>query len=384
MGTDKRKIAVITGTRAEFGILTPVLKEINRSKKLQLQLLVTGMHLLKKFGYTVSEIEKSGFKIDAKIKISTNSDTELEMAKSVGKAVGKIAEVLNSDRPDLLLLLGDRGEMMAGAIAAGYMNIPVGHIHGGEVSGNVDESVRHAITKLSHLHFTATEQSRERVIKLGEAPERVIRTGAPSLDVILKEKLYSKKQLSEKLGFKLKENYLLMVQHPVTTEFRQAVTQVRETLSALAAVDYQIVIIYPNSDVGGRQMIKEILRHGKRDNVKVFENLEHKVYLSLLKHCSVLAGNSSSGIIEAPSFKVPVINIGQRQARRERSANIIDVAPEKELIKKALKKALSNKFKETADNTANVWGNGTASRSIVRVLESYPVNNDLLKKQITY
>lgn len=368
-----RKIAVITGTRAEYGIFKPILKKIRESEELTLSLIVTGMHMLEEFGYTVEEIEKDGFTIDVKIPGLYTKDTKLDMAKSVGEGVITIAEALERISPDILLLLGDRGEMFAGAVAATYLNIGIAHLHGGEISGSIDGVVRHAITKLAHIHLPATEESARRIIKMGEDPAHVIVVGAPGLDSVFTAPLVSPEALSKKYGFTLDSPLLLVVQHPVATEFESAPSQMRETLEAVKALDMQAIVIYPNADAGGRKMIEVIKEYATF--VKTYRSIPHTDYLSLMKIAHVLVGNSSSGIIEAPSFKLPVVNIGTRQDGRERAENVIEVSYDREEIKKGIEKALSQPFRERVQSCINPYGDGKASSRIVRILSELSLEN---------
>jgi UDP-hydrolysing UDP-N-acetyl-D-glucosamine 2-epimerase len=335
-----RKIAVVTGTRAEYGILKPVLKAIKACPRLDLVLIVTGMHLSKEFGYTIKEIRKDGSTIDAKVEMLYTEDTRAAMAKSIGKCIQKMTEMLERIKPDFIVLLGDRAEMLAGAVAASYMGIPIAHLHGGEVSGSVDDSVRHAITKLAHIHFPATQESANRIIKMGEDPSRIFIVGAPSLDTILNEKPPERAELSKRYGLDLAKPILLVLQHPVVTEADEAARQTKETLDAIVELKHQTILIYPNADAGGRRMIKVIKKYEKYPFIKSFKSIPYTDYLGLMKVVSVMIGNSSSGIIEAPSFHLPVVSIGTRQKGRERSTNVIDVGYNREEIVEAVKKAL--------------------------------------------
>ncbi len=380
-----KKIAVITGTRADYGILKPVLNAINEHPGLELSLIVIGMHLLKEFGYTIKEIEKDGFKINAKIEELYNEDSGIGMAKSIGKGIIRISEILDKVKPDILLLLGDRGEMLGGAITATYMNIPIAHIHGGEVSGNVDEPIRHAITKLAHIHFPATEKSAERIIKMGEDPSNVFVVGAPGLDSILNEKLIEPTELSEKYNLELSKSILLVMQHPVTTEVEDAPDQICETLEAILELKHQTILIYPNADAGGRRIIDVIKEYEKYPFIKTFKSISHMEYLSLMKIAGVMVGNSSSGIIEAPSFGLPVVNIGSRQQGRQRVENVIDVGHVKEEIKAAIKKALYDEdFKEKVKNCKNPYGDGKAGVRIADILSKIKKDKKLLQKKLSY
>ena len=380
-----RKIAVVTGTRAEYGILKPVLKAIKACPRLDLVLMVTGMHLSKEFGYTIKEIRKDGFKIDAKVEMLYTEDTGAAMAKSIGKCIQKMTEMLERIKPDFIVLLGDRAEMLAGAVAASYMGIPIAHLHGGEVSGSVDDSVRHAITKLAHIHFPATQESANRIIKMGEDPSKIFIVGAPSLDTILNEKPPERAELSKRYGLDLAKPILLVLQHPVVTEADEAARQIKETLDAIVELKHQTILIYPNADAGGRRMIKVIKKYEKYPFIKSFKSIPYTDYLGLMKVVSVMIGNSSSGIIEAPSFHLPVVSIGTRQKGRERSTNVIDVGYDRGEIVKAVKKALCDrKFRAKVKKCKNPYGDGKASQRIVKVLSKIEITPKLLQKRITY
>jgi UDP-N-acetylglucosamine 2-epimerase (non-hydrolysing)/GDP/UDP-N,N'-diacetylbacillosamine 2-epimerase (hydrolysing) len=380
-----RKIAAITGSRAEYGLAQPIFEAIDSRKNLELSLIVTGMHLSREFGYTVREIEKDGFKIAARIENLAPEDTGAAMARSIGRCILGVVDALEEIKPDILLVLTDLGHTLAGAIAGSHMNIPVAHLHGGDVSGTVDEFVRHAITKLSHIHLTATKQSAERIIKMGEEPWRVYVVGAPGLDTVLNKKLIEQEKIAKKFALDLKKPILLVVQHPVITEVEQAKTQMRETMEALFGLKEQSIVIYPNADAGGRRMIKVIEQYMKYPFIQMYKSLPHIEYLSLMKIASVMVGNSSSGIIEAPSFHLPVVNIGTRQAGRERSTNVIDVGYNREEIVKAVKKALHDrKFRAKVKKCKNPYGDGKASQRIVKVLSKIEITPKLLQKRITY
>ena len=380
----KRKIVYITGTRADYGLMFSVLNAIKNHPKLDLILIVTGMHLMSEFGKTIKEIEKDNFEL-YQIKEIYEKDDKASMAGFVGRCINKFVDAFNCIHPDIILLLGDRGEMLAGAVAGAYMNIPVAHIHGGDVSGTVDEPVRHAITKLSHIHFPATKKSAERIIKTGEEKWRVHVVGAPGLDTILNEKVIESKEIARKYDLNLSKPIVLMVQHPVTTESDDAVKQVRETLNAIVELKHQTILIYPNADAGGRRMIKAIKKYEKYDFIKTFKSLPHKEYLSLMKIANVMVGNSSSGIVEAPSFHLPVVNIGTRQQGRERAGNVIDVDYNRNEIIKGIRKALHDKkFKEKVKKCKSPYGDGKAGERIVKILSEIKIDKKLLQKRITY
>lgn len=381
----KRKIVAITGSRAEYGLTSSILKAIKNHPKLKLSLIVTGMHLSQEFGYTLKEIEKDGFEIAAKIENLISEDTGRAMVKSIGKCVLKLADVLEKIKPDILLVLTDLGHTLAGAIAGAYMNTPVAHLHGGDVSGNIDESVRHAITKLSHIHFPATKKSAERIIKMGEDPWRVFVVGAPGLDSILKKKLISSKEIAKKYKLDLSQPILLVSQHSVIMEIENVASQMRETMEAIRELKFQAIVIYPNADPGGRKMIKVIKKYRKFPFIQIYKSLPHKDYLSLMKIASVMVGNSSSGIIEAPSFRLPVVNIGTREEGRERAGNVIDVDYDKREIKRVIEKAISDRrFKEKIRKFKNPYGDGKAGIRIVNILSKIKINKKLLNKKIIY
>ncbi|KEI06966.1 UDP-N-acetylglucosamine 2-epimerase (hydrolyzing) [Clostridium botulinum C] len=380
-----RKIAVITGTRADYGIYYSVLKAIENHKDLELHLIVCGMHLSPEFGMTINEIEKDGFKIDDKIDTILSSDSGEAMAKSIGITLMGLTQSLDRIKPDILLILGDRGEMMAGALAAIHMNIPVAHIHGGEVTGTVDESIRHSITKLSHIHFPANEDSRERIIKMGEEKKNVYVVGAPGIDYIKNTEYLSREEVLRRFNLK-DDKIFILTQHPVTTEKDMVVYQIEETLSAIAELGIQTIISYPNSDNGGREIIKVIEKYREKyDFLKVFKNLSQVEYLSLLNTADIMIGNSSSGIIEAPSFKLPVINIGTRQQGRLRACNIIDVSYNRKEILSAIDKVLYNEeFKKELKKCENPYGDGHSGERIADILSKVDINHQLIQKRITY
>lgn len=380
-----RKTAVVTGTRAEYGILYPVLKAIEASTRLELYLVVTGMHLSHEFGYTVREIEEDGFKIDTRVDMLLSSDTPAGMAKSVGLGIIGLAQAWEQLKPDVILVLGDRVEPLAATIAGVYMNIPVAHIHGGDVCGSIDDSARRAITEFAHIHFPATKKSAERIIMMGEEEWRVYQVGSPALDVILSESLIPVEQLAEKYDFDLSQPLILLVQHSVTTQVDQAPKQIRETLGAVVEMGYPAVLIYPNSDAGGRRIIEVIKEHESYPFIKTFKSLPRKEYLSLMKAASVMVGNSSSGIVEAPSFGLPVVNIGVRQEGRERGKNVTDVGHDKQGIVRAIEKALTDKgFLSEVKKCENPYGDGKAGQRIAEILSRVEITPELLRKKITY
>ena len=380
----KRKILYITGTRADYGLMQSVMRKIEEHPKLELEIIVTGMHLMPEFGMTINEIKKDGFKIH-EIDATYGEDNKESMANFVGGFIQLLTKKAKEIKPDLILLLGDRGEMLAGAIVGAYLTIPVAHLHGGEITSTVDEFSRHAITKLAHIHLPATEKSAERIIKMGEDPSNVFVVGAPGLDSILNESLIEPVELSKKYNLDLTQPIFIVVQHPVTTEVRAAHEHIRETLEAIVELRYQTILIYPNADAGGRGMIKVIKEYEKYLFINVFKNIPHIEYISLMKIVTAMVGNSSSGIVEAPSFGLPVINIGSRQEGRERAENVIDVDYDKEQIETAIKKALGDEnFKEKVKKCKSPYGNGKAGVRIADILSKIKIDKKLLQKRLTY
>lgn len=378
----KRKILYISGTRADYGLMRPVLKKLDKNQKIDLELVITGMHLMEEFGMTINEIKKDGFKIH-EIKADFPDDNKFSAVNFIGNFIILLGNAVRTIKPDIILLLGDRAEMLAGAIVGTYLNIPVAHLHGGEISSTVDEYARHAITKLSNIHLPATEKSAERIKKMGESPKNIFVVGAPGLDNIFEEDLIEPEELSKKYDLNLAEPFIMMVQHPVSLEFEDSADQIIETLEAIVTTGYQTIIIFPNADAGGRKIIKTIKSYEKYTFVKTFKSIPNKDYLSLMNIASVLVGNSSSGIIEAPSLGVPVINIGSRQDGRERGQNIIDVEYNRREIKIAIDKAINdNEFKKLVKESPNPYGDGNASTKIVEILSEIQLDQTLLNKQL--
>ena len=381
----RRHVCVITGTRAEYGLLRPVIAAF-RSEGLVPRVIVTGMHLSPQFGLTVDQIVSDGCRIDARVEMTLAGDSAAAMATSIGVGICGLTQVLTQLAPDIVLLLGDRVEAFAGATSAACLNIPVGHLHGGEVSrGGLDESMRHAITKLAHLHFTATEQNRRRTIRMGERPDCVFTVGAPGLDDVMAMKIWSRTELEGKLGRKLPMPLVLVVQHPVSTTADDAAAQMRETLEAVRETSGCAVVVYPNADTGGRRMIEVIEGYRGEPWLYIKDSFDRQTYLSLLHECNVLVGNSSSGVIEAASYRTPVVNLGTRQAGRQRSTNIIDAPLRREDIREAIEKALGDRsFRARLRRCRNPYFTGNASRRIAEILARVEIGPALLQKQITY
>lgn len=382
----EKKICVVTGTRADYGLLYWVMKEIDKSSSFKLQLIVTGMHLSPEFGNTYKIIENDGFIIDKKIEMLLSSDTSIGISKSIGLGLISFSEAINELEPDLLLVLGDRFEIFSAVSAAMTCKIPVAHCHGGESSeGLIDEPIRHCITKMSHYHFTSTEVHRNRVIQLGELPRNVFNVGALGIENINKLPLLSKKELEKSINLNLNSRInILVTYHPVTFENSTSKKQMRQLLSALDSIkDSKIIFTKANSDTNGRiinQLIDEYVK-GK-NNCVVYHSLGQLRYLSAIKYVDVVVGNSSSGLIEVPSFDKPTINIGDRQKNRVKANSVIDCLPEKNEIIKAIKKSQSKSFEEIVKNINSPYGKGNSSELILKTLESINFSNKelILKK----
>jgi UDP-N-acetylglucosamine 2-epimerase (non-hydrolysing)/GDP/UDP-N,N'-diacetylbacillosamine 2-epimerase (hydrolysing) len=378
----KRKIAVVTSSRADYSHLYWPLRALGEHPDVDLKLIVMGAHLSAEFGLTVAEIEKDGFTIDGRIECLLSSDTDVGMAKTIGVATLSLADLLSGMRPEILLLIADRYEMLAPASVALALRIPVAHIEGGEISeGAIDDAVRNALTKMSHVHFTSTEGARARVIAMGEEGWRVHRAGAPSLDHLVKRQLYAREELETRLGVNLGKQALLVAYHPVTL-LEDTTAEADALFEALAATEGQILFCYPNSDAGSRELIRRSREFvASREDGQIFTNLDALTYWSLLAQVEVLLGNSSSGIMETASFALPTVNVGMRQKGRERAANVIDAAPKAEEILTAIVRARSREFRESLKGMSNPYGDGHASERIVDALTSVPLGRELLIKR---
>lgn len=374
-----RRIFYVTGTRADFGLMRATLNRIHASPHLELGLLVTGMHLDSYYGGTVHEIEASGLPIVARMPVPLRSDAGGVMARAIAHELLGMTDVLERERPDMVLLLGDRGEMLAGAIAALHLNIPIVHIHGGELSGTVDEPVRHAISKLAHYHFTATAGARERLIRMGELPEHIHVTGAPGLDGLVETVSRGRDELAVEAGFEPASPIALVVFHPVVQQVDQAAAQITMLLAALhAQPGLQSLILMPNADAGG-EAIRRILEQ-QHQRCRVLSHLPRPEFINWMAAADVMIGNSSSGIIEAASLGTPVVNVGDRQHGREQSANVRNAPVERHAIEQALVAALAG----GRQAVANVYGDGKAGTRIVSLLESLPLTPELMLKCNAY
>ena len=378
----KRSVVVTTGTRADYGILRPILDEITNSKKLDLKLIVTGSHFLKEYGMTVNQIKKDGYQITAKIPIMPKTDSKFELTKILGECIVEFSKIFEKLKPDINIIFGDRDEMLASAIAAYHMNIPNAHIHGGDKSGGLDEYTRHAITKLSNIHFAATKKSSNRILRMGEKSQNIFHTGSPSIDELVSNKITKINEIKKKYGDEIINNEILLVQHSVTTEIDDVKNQINETLNAIIKLQKKTIIIGANIDSGNQiihKKIKQIIN--KYNFIYFFPTLPRNDFLGLLQNCRVLVGNSSSGIIEASFFKKPVVNIGIRQNFREKGPNVIDV---KQFTERSICNAIEKALKSKKLKQSSIYGKGNASKKIIKHLEEIKLNTKLLQKQITY
>ena len=367
-----RKICVITGTRAEYGLLRWVMQGIKDDPELTLQVIATGMHLSPEFGQTYREIEQDGFQIDRKVEMLTSSDTPVGIAKSMGLGLIGFADALKELHPDLIMVLGDRFEIFAAVATALVACIPVAHLHGGETTeGAFDEALRHSITKMSHLHFVAAEEYRQRVIQLGEQPERVFLVGGLGIDNIKRLKLLDRAELEASIDFQLGAKNLLITFHPVTLETSTAEDQMAELLAALAELkDTQLIFTMPNADTDGRALIKMVQQFvAEHPNARAYTSLGQLRYLSCAAQVDGVVGNSSSGLAEVPSFKKGTINIGDRQRGRLQAASVINCAPTRQSIDAALKKLYTAAFQASLSQAQNPYGEGGASENVVKTIK---------------
>jgi GDP/UDP-N,N'-diacetylbacillosamine 2-epimerase (hydrolysing) len=377
-----RKICVVTGTRAEYGLLRWVMQGIKDDPALDLQVVATGMHLSPEFGLTYRQIEQDGFRIDRKVEMLVSSDTSVGISKSMGLGVLGFADALSDLKPDLIILLGDRFEIFSVAVAAMAARIPVAHLHGGEATeGLIDEAIRHSITKLSHLHFVAAEEYRQRVIQLGEQPDRVFLVGGLGIDNIKRLSLLDRKQLELSIDFSFKKKNLLITFHPVTLEKETATDQMAELLSALSELqDTGLIFTLPNADTDGRKLIEMVDTFvANHSNARAYTSLGQLRYLSCIAQVDGVVGNSSSGLIEVPCFKKGTINIGDRQRGRLQASSVINSEPNKLAIRIALQRIYSDEFQMTLKEVRNPYGEGGASEKIVATIKDAKLDG-ILKK----
>ena len=381
-----RTIGIVTGTRAEYGLLYWLMKEIQEDPDLTLQIVATGMHLSPEFGLTYRVIEEDGFIIDQKVEMLLSSDTPVAIAKSMGVGIIGFADAFKCLSPDVIVVLGDRYEIFAACAAALTARLPIVHIHGGEATkGLIDDALRHSITKMAHIHFTSTKQSRRRVIQMGEQPERVFCYGAPGLDNIERLDLLDREALEQVLDFKLGDTNLLVTFHPVTLENNSAELKFRELLKALDQhSETKLIFTKSNADTEGRIISKMIDDYVNSNSGRAiaFDSMGQLNYLSALKHVQMVVGNSSSGLIEAPSFKIPTVNIGDRQGGREKGKTVIQCDPQKESILEALQKGSSREFKDSIKQAANPYGDGQTSLRIKNKLKEFLSKDEALNSLI--
>ena len=396
----KRKVSVFTGTRSEFGLLTPVMKAIEYHPNLELSIIASGMHMLPDFGNTINLVKKQFDNVHA-FPIQFKNDSASATVEGMAECSVRTKEVLEKINPDFFMLLGDRSEAYAATTAPLMMGIPIAHIHGGDRSkAGLDESFRHALTKLSNIHFAATEKSKERIIKMGENPSYAFNVGSPSIDNIVNTNLLDRKDLSVRYSLGLNSIWGLLLQHPLTTNSSSSGEEMKKTFNALLDVssdlshlknkNLEIMVIYPNNDIGYEAIIQEIENYssqfgGAGEPFHPFKNIPQIDYISFLKSINFLIGNSSSGVIEASVFPTPVINIGERQEGRERGINVIDVPHDTYQIEAAINKSLYDQtFLNYISNPKSAYGNGTAGKKIADILANIEINHNLMQKQIAY
>lgn len=377
----KRKIAVVTSSRAEYGHLYWLLKDMAADPDLELKLLVMGAHLSPEFGTTISEIQRDGFVVDAEIECLLSSDSDVGMAKTIGLATLGLADALGRIRPDVLLLIADRYEMLAPASVALALRIPVAHIEGGEVSqGAIDDAIRNALTKMSHIHFACTEMAKRRLIAMGEEEWRVQFTGSPSLDALRRRPLLTRKEVEEKLGCDLNLPPIIVAYHPVTI-LEQTTAEFAQLLEALESFSQPMIFVYPNADAGSRELVLRSKKFAEeRGDTQVFVNLDHRTFLSLMAHAAVLVGNSSSGIMESTSLELPAVNVGLRQRGREHAENVLDAAAASPEIMAKITVAISPEFRAKVKGIKSPYGDGLAVGRILEVLKTIQLGSSLLMK----
>lgn len=375
-----RKVCYVTGTRADFGLMLSTLQQIHTATNLELMLAVTGMHLLEQYGSTVTEIKQQGFNICATVPVTLSGQDGSEMAFALADQISGFTQAWQANKPDIVLLLGDRGEMLAAAIAAVHLNIPVVHIHGGERSGTIDESIRHAVSKLAHYHFTATSDARRRLINMGEHEDKIFVTGAPGLDAILATPILDKEELLPKFGLNPEQAFQLVLFHPVVQQGDSLVGQIEALLDAVLGACNQPLVLMPNADSGSQKIVDVIQRYAANSQLRTAVHIPRTEFLSLMAHADVLIGNSSSGIIESASLGTPVVNVGNRQNQRERNANVTDVKANKTDIQAAINIARQMK----GQSWDNCYGSGSAGKCIVDLLESIEIDSMVLEKINAY
>ncbi len=375
-----KKILYISGTRADFGLMLSTFKLMEADPDLDISVCVTGIHLSEKYGLTVNEIVESGIRICGRIPVDIEETSGASMSRAIGTELVGMVSLFEKENPDAVLLLGDRGEQLAGALAAIHLNIPIIHLHGGERSGTVDEPVRHAISKLAHFHFVATDESRTRLIRMGEQGDRVFVTGAPGLDSLLEVEAPSREELCQEFGLDPKKQIALVLFHPVLQDEEDMATQTSHLLDAVLESNLQPLVLMPNADAGGNSIRDVLENYRERPGVCLKIHLSRKDFIAWMTRADIMVGNSSSGIIEAATFRLPVVNVGNRQKDRERNRNVVDVAPTKNEIIAGIQKALSLPLKDLT----NLYGDGQSGKSIVDLIKGLKADKDILNKSNSY
>jgi GDP/UDP-N,N'-diacetylbacillosamine 2-epimerase (hydrolysing) len=384
----KKKILAVTGIRSEYDIMSSVFRAISERPDMDLQLVVTGAHLSDAYGYTVEEIRQDGFFVADEIENLINSDQDSARVKGLGIQLQGLVQTASRINPDWLLVLGDREESITTALVGAYINIPVAHVGGGDrVIGNVDDQVRHAVTKLAHMHFATNQESADRIIRLGEQPFRVHNVGNPGLDRLLSVPKLSTEELSQRLGFKITDDepLLVVIQHVISTEIDDAYRQMRQTLEAVADLGLKTVLSYPNTDAGGQQVIRAIREFKSMPNLYTAKNIPRLEFVNLFRRASCLLGNSSAGILEAPLLKLPVVNVGNRQKGRLHAENVMFVPHDKKAIINAVRSAVFDpEYRAVVAKCSNPYGDGQSAKRIAEILAMTEINEQLLVKDITF
>lgn len=386
--SQKIKILSVTGIRSDYALLHPVYKAIKNHPKLKLSIVVTGAHLSPEFGYTIKEIKSDGFKVLDEIESLISADSDSARIKTASIQLAGIIQSVKKLKPDILLILGDREEAVITALVGAYMSIPVAHISGGDASyGNVDDTIRHAVTKLSHIHFVTNEESEKNILRLGEQPSRIFNVGNPGLDRISEVPKISRKKLSQRINFDVTEGPIVcVIQHPLSVEIEKSYKQMKITLEAIRELGYKAITIYPNSDAGAKQIIKAIEEYGKLNpSMRVYKNVPRFEFVNILRITDCLVGNSSSGILEAPFLRIPVVNIGRRQEGRLCAENVAFVNHDKDEIINSIKKScLDKEYINIVKKCSSPYGDGHASEKIVDILANIEINEDLIIKKLSH
>lgn len=379
----KRKIAIITGSRAEYSYYQPIIREIEARSDLDYGIIATCMHPLETFGSTVEEVKKDGFKLHAVVRNNFDGYNRITMVKSLGVLVMQLPELFEQMEANMILVAGDRGEQLAGAIVGAHMYLPIAHIQAGEVSGNIDGTVRHAITRFAHIHLASNQDAYDRIIKMGEQPERTHIVGAPQVDDLVHGNITSAKEIYKKFSLKSSEPLLLFVFHPVTEEMKHMEKYTKQIMDAVSELGYQTIIIANNSDAGSN-LVSKTVQANKKPFMHMYNNLPREDFAGLMSVASAIVGNSSCGILEAPTFKLPAVNIGNREAGRLQAENVIDTSYETEDVLKGIKKAVSSDFKAGLKNCVNPYGDGNSAKRIVDILENTVIDDEFLIKKLIY